>query len=48
MTLTIWTYDWVPKAKRGYVRDVRLPWALEEAGLAYTASGLALNDRGPS
>ncbi len=48
MTLTIWTYDWVPKAKRGYVRDVRLHWALEEAGLSYTASGLPLNDRGPS
>src|ERR1044072_5586273 len=33
--LTIWTYDWVPEGPRGFVRDVRLRWAAEEAGLAY-------------
>ena len=33
--LTIWTYDWVPEDPRGFVRDLRLRWAAEEAGLAY-------------
>jgi glutathione S-transferase len=33
--LTIWTYDWVPKGPRGFVRDLRLRWACEEAGLTY-------------
>ena len=35
--LTVWTYDWVPEGAppRGFVRDLRLRWACEEAGLAY-------------
>lgn len=33
--LTIWTYDYVPPGPRGFVRDLRLRWAAEEAGLAY-------------
>lgn len=33
MTLT--TLDWVPDLPRGYVRDLRVRWALEEAGLPY-------------
>ena len=33
--LTIWTYDWVPNGPRGFVRDLRLRWAAEEAGIAY-------------
>ncbi len=33
--LTIYTYDWVPEGPRGFVRDLRLRWAAEEAGLAY-------------
>lgn len=33
--LTIWTFDWVPAGPRGFVRDLRLRWAAEEAGLAY-------------
>ena len=32
--LTIWTYDWVPEGPRGFVRDLRLRWAAEEAELA--------------
>ena len=38
MTVTVWTFDWVPagdRGPRGFVRDFRLRWALEEAGLAY-------------
>lgn len=34
MTVLILTiYDWVPELPRGYVRDVRVRWALEEAAL---------------
>ncbi len=33
--LIIWTLDWVPKGPRGFVRDLRLRWACEEAGLDY-------------
>lgn len=32
--LVIWTYDWVPQGPRGFVRDLRLRWACEEADLA--------------
>lgn len=36
--ITIWTYDYVPGGEsgpRGLVRDLRLRWACEEAGLDY-------------
>ena len=29
------TFDWVPEMPRGFVRDIRVRWALEEAGLPY-------------
>lgn len=43
--LTIWTYDWVPPGPRGFVRDLRLRWAAEEAGLAYDVRTIAFDDR---
>jgi len=43
--LTIWTLDWVPKGPRGFVRDLRLRWACEEAGLAYTVKTVPFDDR---
>ena len=43
--LTIWTYDWVPEGPRGFVRDLRLRWACEEAGLPYTVRTVAFDDR---
>ncbi|MCZ0733960.1 glutathione S-transferase family protein [Phreatobacter sp. AB_2022a] len=43
--LVIWTYDWVPKGPRGFVRDLRLRWACEEAGLAYTVRTVGFDDR---
>ena len=46
--LTIWTYDWVPDYPRGYVRDLRLRWALEEAGLDYAVASVPFDDRGPA
>ena len=33
--LVLTTFDWVPEPPRGFVRDLRVRWALEEAGLAY-------------
>ncbi|HWA89175.1 MAG TPA: glutathione S-transferase family protein [Rhizomicrobium sp.] len=38
MTLTLTTYDWVPPPPRGFVRDIRVRWALEEAALPYTVA----------
>lgn len=45
--MTIWTYDWVPEMPRGHVRDIRLRWALEEAGLPYTVATVPFDLRGP-
>jgi glutathione S-transferase len=44
-TLTIWTLDWVPEAPRGFVRDLRLRWACEEAGLPYAVQTVAFDTR---
>jgi glutathione S-transferase len=44
--LIIWTLDWVPEGPRGFVRDLRLRWACEEAGLAYTVRTVPFDDRG--
>lgn len=43
--LTIWTLDWVPEGPRGFVRDLRLRWACEEAGLAYRVRSVPFDDR---
>jgi glutathione S-transferase len=43
--LTIWTYDWVPEGPRGFVRDMRLRWACQEAGLAYTVRSVPFDGR---
>ena len=43
--LIIWTYDWVPDGPRGFVRDLRLRWACEEAGLAYSVRTVAFDGR---
>jgi glutathione S-transferase len=43
--LTIWTYDWVPAGARGFVRDLRLRWAAEEASLAYDVRTVPFEDR---
>lgn len=45
MALTIWTYDWVPEGPRGFVRDLRLRWAAEEASLVYDVGTVAFDDR---
>jgi hypothetical protein len=46
--LILTTFNWVPKMPRGYVRDIRVRWALEEAGLAYRARAFRLTIGLPS
>jgi glutathione S-transferase len=36
-TASVTAFDWVPAMAHGFVRDLRLRWALEEAGFAYEA-----------
>jgi glutathione S-transferase len=43
--LIIWTLDRVPEGARGFVRDLRLRWACEEAGLAYVVRTIRFDDR---
>lgn len=43
--LIIWTYDWVPEGPRGFVRDLRLRWACEEADLDYEVRTIPFDGR---
>ena len=43
--LIVWTYDWVPEGVWGFVRDLRLRWACEEAGLAYAVRTVPFEGR---
>lgn len=45
--ITIWTLDWVPPGPRGFVRDLRLRWACEEAGLPYSIRTVPFGEKGP-
>jgi glutathione S-transferase len=44
--LVLTTYDWVPEPPRGFVRDLRVRWALEEAGLPYRVESVPFRARG--
>ena len=41
MTATVTAFPWVPSFAQGFVRDLRIRWALEEAGLPYEVELLA-------
>jgi glutathione S-transferase len=43
--ITISAFKWVPDFARGQVRDLRVRWALEEAGLPYRTRLLAQGDQ---
>jgi glutathione S-transferase len=43
--LVLTTFDWVPEVPRGYVRDIRVRWALEEAGLPYRVESVPFGSR---
>jgi glutathione S-transferase len=45
--LVLTTYNWVPDLPRGHVRDIRVRWALEEAGLPYRVESTPFHDRQP-
>jgi glutathione S-transferase len=45
--LILTTFAWVPEPPRGLVRDLRVRWALEEAGLPYRVEGVPFEERGP-
>jgi glutathione S-transferase len=38
MNIHVSAFRWVPQFAQGYVRDLRVRWALEEAGLPYEAT----------
>jgi glutathione S-transferase len=44
-SLILTTWDWLPERPRGYLRDLRVRWALEEAGLAYRVESVTSRDR---
>ena len=43
--ITISAFEWVPDFAQGQVRDLRVRWALEEAGLPYESRLLAQGDQ---
>src|SRR5665213_1982036 len=45
--LVLTTFDWVPEKPRGFVRDLRIRWALGEAGLPYRVESTPFRDRKP-
>lgn len=45
MTLILTTYDRVPEAPRGFVRDIRVRWLLEELGRPYRVETVPARDR---
>lgn len=45
--LILTTFDWVPDKPRGYVRDIRVRWALEEVGLPYRVNSTPFRARDP-
>jgi glutathione S-transferase len=43
--ITVSAFKWVPDFAKGYVRDLRVRWALEEAGLPYRSRLLEQGDQ---
>src|SRR5215472_16044082 len=43
--ITISAFRWVPAVARGQVKDLRVRWALEEAGLSYRTRLLEQGDQ---
>lgn len=43
--ITVSAFKWVPDFAKGYVRDLRVRWALEEAGLSYRSRLLEQGDQ---
>ena len=45
LVITITAFAWVPPVIQGFVRDYRVRWALEEAGLPYQVKLVALGEQ---
>ncbi|HEY2034131.1 MAG TPA: glutathione S-transferase family protein [Rhizomicrobium sp.] len=43
--ITVIAYKWVPPVVRGLVRDLRVRWALEEAGIPYDIELIGLDEK---
>lgn len=43
--LVVWGFSFVPPVAQGLVRDLRVRWALEEAGLAYASKWIPVDER---
>jgi len=43
--ITLYAFKWVPDFAQGLVRDLRVRWALEEAGLPYATKLLGQDDK---
>jgi glutathione S-transferase len=43
--ITLYAFKWVPDFAQGLVRDLRVRWALEEAGLSYGTKLLGQDDK---
>lgn len=46
MTIQVSAYKWVPDFAQGFVRDLRVRWALEEAGVPYEAALVDVMNKG--
>ncbi|HWU68202.1 MAG TPA: glutathione S-transferase family protein [Stenotrophobium sp.] len=44
--ITVWGFAWIPPIAQGLVRDLRVRWALEEAGLDYASRTISIEERG--
>lgn len=45
MGLTLYTYDWLPEFPRGFVRDLRVRWALEELERPYEVATVPVSPK---
>ena len=43
--IAVWGFRWAPPFAQGLVRDLRVRWALEEAGLAYESRLIGFEER---
>jgi glutathione S-transferase len=43
--IAVWAFRWAPLFAQGLVRDLRVRWALEEAGLAYESRLIGIEER---
>ena len=44
--IAVWGFRWAPEFAQGLVRDLRVRWALKEAGRAYSVELIGFDERG--